>query len=102
MQRSKLIGGSSFTKDTFKSQVNSDDIYQPIKSEAEKFSHEKHIGTVHMLEISPFNRNIFLSAGQDGCVKLFHMSEGAPLRVWEPVPPSEMTSSVVQHQSASH
>jgi WD repeat-containing protein 34 len=93
VQASRLVGSSMFTKDTFKSQTNPDDIYQPIKSDLDKFSHEKHIGNVHMLEVSPFNRNIFLSVGQDGCAKLFHMSETSPIRTWEPVPPTDMTAS---------
>lgn len=93
VQSSRLVGSSLFTKDTFKSQTNPDDIYQPIKSDLDKFSHEKHIGNVHMVEVSPFNKNIFLSVGQDGCAKLFHMSEVSPLRTWEPVPPTDMIAS---------
>jgi WD40 repeat protein len=32
-------------------------------------------------------RNLFLTSGSDGSVKLFHIQEKQPLRQWDPVPP---------------
>ena len=34
-------------------------------------------------------RSLFLTGGQDGAVRLYHMLEQSPLRSWEPSPPAE-------------
>lgn len=39
------------------------------------------------LEFSPFSRNLFLSAGGDGTVRLYHLLDASPLCAWEPTPP---------------
>lgn len=91
-QAAKLFSSAILKDDVFKSSIaNSDEIYQSLRSETDKFMYEKHIGAVTSLELSPFNRNVFLSAGQDGFVKLFHTLERAPIQEWEPVTPSNIT-----------
>lgn len=51
------------------------------------FPYQANDGAVTSLQCSPFHRNLFLLAGTDGAVKLFHLLERAPVRVWEPSPP---------------
>lgn len=34
-------------------------------------------------------RSLFLTGGQDGAVRLYHMLEQTPLRSWEPSPPAD-------------
>ena len=81
----KFINTStSFSKETFKILPSVEELYSPLRSETDKFSYEKHIGSVSSLEISPFNKNVFLSAGNDGFVKLFHFNEPVPIFQWEP------------------
>ena len=82
----KIISGPSYSKEIFKNYTSSKELYAPIRSEIDRFEFEKHIGAVNSLEISPFNKNLILTAGQDGCIKLFHLLKQAPLREWEPSP----------------
>ena len=37
------------------------------------FKFEQHTGPVHALDASPFHRNLFLSCGADGDLKIFSM-----------------------------
>jgi WD40 repeat protein len=39
-----------------------------------------------------YYRNLFISSGSDGSVKLFHIQEKQPLRHWDPVPPPGSSS----------
>ena len=64
-----------------------EDLYPPVRRREDTFAHERHIGAVNAVCCSPFNRNLFLTAGSDGTVRLFHMFDRAPLRQWEPAPP---------------
>ena len=60
---------------------------------------------MHFLNIShssrypsfPAIRNIFLSAGSDGYVKLFHMFETMPLRQWAPEPSPDTPGKFLFH-----
>lgn len=54
------------------------------QKEDEYFQYAAHIGAVRSVDFSPFNRNLFLSAGEDGSVKLFHAFNSQPLLLWEP------------------
>ena len=63
--------------------------YHSLKRSGETFSHESHIGPVTSIECSPFHRNLFLTGGQDGSVRLYHLLETSALLQWEPVPPPE-------------
>jgi WD40 repeat protein len=81
----KFINTStSFSKETFKILPSVEELYNPLRSETDKFSYEKHIGSISSLEISPFNKNVFLSAGNDGFIKLFHFNQPTPIFQWEP------------------
>jgi WD40 repeat protein len=70
------------------------DIYTPLlggagrgdSSEASK--HKQHIGPVHDIDFSPFHRALFLTAGDDGCLRLYHSLRQEPLLEWEPEPPN--------------
>ena len=63
-----------------------DELYPPVRRSEDAFSHENHVGSVTATHCSPFSRNLFLSSGDDGCIKLFHMFEKMPLRRWDPEP----------------
>lgn len=65
--------------------------YHSLKRSAETFAHDAHIGPVTSIDCSPFHRSLFLTGGQDGSVRLYHMLETSPLFQWEPVPPPEKT-----------
>mmetsp|Transcript_14874 Transcript_14874/g.22368 ORF Transcript_14874/g.22368 Transcript_14874/m.22368 type:complete len:754 (-) Transcript_14874:107-2368(-) len=60
--------------------------YASLRRKGETFSHETHIGPVNAIQCSPFHRSLFLTGGQDGTVRLYHMLEQNPLRTWEPAP----------------
>lgn len=91
-QAVRLLSSQVFTSETFKSRPNVDELFGAIKGPEEKFSHENHIGPVSALDCSPFNRNLFLSAGQDGMIQLLHMLSRQPIRKWEPTPGPGITS----------
>ena len=63
-----------------------DGVYPPLKRANEVFAHESHIGAVHAIDFSPFSRNLFLSCGSDGTLRLSHLLESSPIRIWEPAP----------------
>ena len=86
-QTTKALGGTRLGPESFKNSPVADELYPPLRTGDDGFAHEAHIGTVNGCACSPFNRNLFLSAGSDGTVKLFHMFDQTPLRTWEPAPP---------------
>ena len=88
VQTSKILSQRVLTKEVFKSYSSFSDLYPSAKKWDESFAHDSHIGPVNDIDASPFHRNIFLTAGSDGILKLFHMLEKTPLHQWEPAPPS--------------
>jgi WD repeat-containing protein 34 len=77
-----------YTKESFKALPSCDDLYTPIKRSSDTYSHDAHVGCVNALHASTLSRNIFLSAGADGSIKLFHLYEKSPLKQWDPAPAS--------------
>lgn len=65
--------------------------YHSLKRTGETFAHDAHIGPVTSIQCSPFHRSLFLTGGQDGSVRLYHMLETSALQQWEPVPPPDKT-----------
>lgn len=63
--------------------------YPSLSRQGDAFQHDAHIGPVNAIQFSPFHRNLFLTGGQDGSVRLYHLLEQTPLRQWEPSPPPE-------------
>ena len=102
IQTSKVLSQRLLTKEAFKS--NSSELYPSVKKSNDTFAHEGHIGPVNDTDSSAFHRNIFLTAGADGILKLFHMLEKSPMHQWEPAPPpgtkglSSSTSSLTAAQ----
>lgn len=45
---------------------------------------QSHVGSVTAVDWSPFHRNLYLTAGSDGVVKLFHTLQPLPLQKLEP------------------
>ncbi|KAL2911783.1 WD repeat-containing protein 34 [Polyrhizophydium stewartii] len=43
-----------------------------------------HVGPVQTVAFSPFHRNLFLSCGSDGLLRLFNQLQTKPLLTWEP------------------
>jgi WD40 repeat protein len=62
-----------------------DEVYQSLRRGDDSFAHESHVGAVTAVDWSPFHRNLFLSCGVDGIVKLFHVLDQSPLRQWQPL-----------------
>ena len=90
VQTSKILSQRVLTKDVFRSyssSSSSSELYPSAKKWDESFAHDSHIGPVNDVDASPFHRNVFLTAGSDGVLKLFHMLEKTPLHQWEPAPP---------------
>lgn len=56
------------------------------------FSYIPHVGPVQQISVSPFHRNLFLTCGTDGTVRLYNQLESKYLRIWEPAS-SGLTSS---------
>ncbi|XP_044124974.1 cytoplasmic dynein 2 intermediate chain 2 [Bufo gargarizans] len=50
----------------------------PLKAPA-RFTFSPHGGPVYCVECSPFHRNLFLSAGTDGCANLYSVLQEQPL-----------------------
>jgi WD40 repeat protein len=67
--------------------------YPSLSRQGDAFQHDPHIGPVNSLQFSPFHRNLFLTGGQDGSVRLYHLLEQTPLRQWEPSPPPSSAAS---------
>jgi WD40 repeat protein len=65
----------------------SDDIYPAMRRGEDSFAYEAHVGPVMSVDGSPFHRYLFLSGGNDGVVRLYHVLERKPLFEWEPSPP---------------
>jgi WD40 repeat protein len=81
------------------------DLYNSLQRSDDTFNFENHIGSVCGIDWSPYHRlvdilcmclnhghsfsipirNLFLCAGVDGKVKLFHILEQNPIRTWEPL-----------------
>ncbi|KAI8832372.1 WD40-repeat-containing domain protein [Chytridium lagenaria] len=51
-----------------------------------QFSYQPHIGPATGVSFSPFHRNLFLTSGDDGTVRLYHKLQVKQLFTWEPVP----------------
>lgn len=84
----RLHGGPRITAEAFKAaQSSAEGLYAPLNRADEVFSHEAHAGPVCSIDFSPHARNLFLTSGGDGTVRLYHLLEAAPLRTWEPAPP---------------
>ncbi|KAJ3110937.1 WD repeat-containing protein 34 [Phlyctochytrium bullatum] len=45
---------------------------------------QTHTGAVNGVSFSPFHRNLFLTCGYDGTIRLFHKLQHHPLLLWEP------------------
>lgn len=89
-----LFEAKTLTKDSFKSFPNIEDLYSALKRPGILFTHDSHVGAVNSIHSSNFNRNVFLSGGADGTLKLFHTQQKAPLRQWDPSPPSGTIGAV--------
>ena len=63
-------------------------LFPPLRRADDAFAHDPHTGPVTGLSFSPFSRNLFLSCGGDGTVRLFHLLEPKALGCWEPEPTS--------------
>eukprot|EP01038_Epipyxis_sp_PR26KG_P008940 gene8940-12056_t len=87
-QVSRIISGPRLTTDLLKTLPPVEDVFPNIKKGDDTFHHLPHIGAVTCIDCSPFHRNLFLSSGSDGSVRLFNMLDRTPLRQWEPTPPS--------------
>jgi len=87
IQTSKVLSQRLLTKESFKSFSSFSELYPSVKKWNESFAHEGHIGPVNDIDASAFHRNVFLTAGADGVLKLFHMLEKNPVHQWEPAPP---------------
>jgi WD repeat-containing protein 34 len=81
------MAGSVLSEDNFKS---GEGLQQFRRADEDSFRFEAHVGRVR-LSFSPFHRSLFLSAGEDGVAKLFHVLRGRPLREWEPSSRSVLT-----------
>jgi len=100
-QTARLFSSTSLSMDSFISgqrdrdadKEKGDGVYAPLKRANEAFAHESHVGSVNSLDFSPFSRNIFLSCGSDGTLRLSHLLEAAPLRIWEPAPAQSTTEA---------
>lgn len=82
-QTSKLFSGAAISsEDLIKaSQVS---LPQFRGTDDASFAFAPHVGPVTALHFCPFHRSLFLSAGLDGGVRLFHVLESRPLLEWEP------------------
>ena len=89
--------GSRLGPDQFRNAPAAEDLYPPVRRGEDVFAHEPHIGSVNACSCSPFNRNLFLTAGSDGIVKMFHMFEQTPIRQWEPAPPPGTSGKTRTH-----
>ena len=95
-QAARIFSSPRLSKDSLQSQTGAldkgderekgDGVYPPLRRANEVFSHEAHIGAVTAIDFSPFSRNLFLSCGSDGTLRLSHLLESSPLRIWEPAP----------------
>jgi len=95
-KRALVLHGRALDRDDFKTAVRTGaDLYTSLKgAEAgEGFKHAPHIGPVTSIDGSPFHRSLFLTAGQDGSVRIYHVLEAVPLLQWEPTPPPDMAPS---------
>lgn len=85
-QISRILQGPALSEDTLKSRFSLDETFPALRRGEETFSHDVHIGPVNSIDCSPFHRSLFLSGGQDGSVRLYHILEKNPLRQWDPTP----------------
>ena len=65
-----------------------DETYQPLRRATDAFMHDMHVGPVNSIDCSPFHRSLFVTGGQDGVVRVYHMLDRSPLREWSPCPAS--------------
>lgn len=49
-----------------------------------RLKYEAHIGPVYAVDCSPFHRNLFLSAGADGEIRLYSMLQSDPVLLFQP------------------
>ena len=84
------------TKEILHTLPNINDIYPSLKtkqldsnsnnydSNTHHIHQQIHIGCINNISCSIFHRNLYLTCGNDGLIKLFHILEQKPLRIWEP------------------
>ena len=63
-----------------------------IRRVGDAFQHDSHIGPISGISTSPFHRNLFLTGGNDGRLKLYNILNAHPLKVFEPVSTSSSVS----------
>ena len=85
IQLNKIFNQSpTISQDTIRKNVPLEDVFVPLL----KYEHtvyDGHIGPVNSIDQSPFHRNLFLTAGDDGFLRLYHTLGRSPLLKWEPV-----------------
>lgn len=89
-QVGRMLGGAALTQDSFKSQPQAHEVFPPMRKGDDTFTFAAHVGSTNSLDSSPFHRNLFLSGGSDGVLKMFHILERTPLRTWETDAPSSL------------
>lgn len=82
-QAPKLFTGSPISEDSFK--ANQASLPQFRGADDASFAFTPHVGPVTAVHFCPFHRSLFLSAGLDGIVRIYHILESRPLLEWEPV-----------------
>lgn len=85
-QISRIMQGPALTEELLKTKFNLDETFGALRRGEETFSHDAHVGPVNSIDCSPFHRSLFLSGGQDGSVRLYHILEKNALRQWDPAP----------------
>lgn len=82
---SRLFDGKALlSEESFRALPQLSEIYVALKRQGDTFAHEPHIGSVNSVDASPFHRNLFLTTGDDGSIRLFNMLERLPLYSWTP------------------
>lgn len=85
VQLNKIFNHSPLmTQDTVKRNVPLSEVFEPLLR-YDHTQYEEHIGPVNSVECSPFHRNLFLTAGEDGLLRMYHVLERAPVLSWDPV-----------------
>ena len=62
-------------------------MYPSIRRSEDTFAHIPHVGPVAAIDCSPFHRSLFISGGNDGVIRLFHILDRTPIREWTMGPP---------------
>jgi len=83
LSHSPRVTADSFAAAQIKAS-SGESLFPPLRRADDAFAHDPHTGPVTGLSFSPFSRNLFLSSGGDGTVRLFHLLEAQALGCWEP------------------